>query len=270
MGFLQDPTPNKQTRLHHARLLQNFLRKILEFESSVFQPALRKRHHANGVKQLSPLDTVASLLLCKSTKTLQAIKTLCENSFGIDAVTLARSILENQIKASYVLKEDSRNRAFLFEYYGEVSNLKKSYDVLKDLDPTIQSFDKKLQINSDIQERYEKLREAEKKKLGKNYIKKSWSGKSIEEMIKEANIPEAIPYYDVSCKFSHPNMHQLQAYFDNAEDYPWTLPALQISLQFYLLLLKDLEKHFGLELDKNIDQLIDERSRIRFQEIDNI
>jgi len=229
----------------------------------------------------NPLQVVATFLFTKSTKTFRAIFILCAEGYGQDAMILSRSIFENYVHLAYIDKKDSSNRALLFITYGVIDNYKKT-EKIKEFENVKKYYGRNLQ--DEFIKRWgkgkteaEEIRNTECAKIiktfGKDKIdKNSWSLLSLRNMIKQIGDnrkeTEEIYYEQVywwASQFCHPDINCSNDYFSEEENniIITDLPndknvetALILGLEHYFMIAKITDKIIGLNLEKELDDLL--------------
>jgi|GEM_PF-2282728 len=255
---MQNKSKFAEEKTTSIKELESLCDKILSFHEEKFKSSM-----SGKVKTFTNLDHVVLFILPKSSKTLKSIRILTDNMHGEDALSLSRSIFENYINLSYILKENSENRADLFVNFG----LKQQYEKAKKHfgdrlpDEYSKSFDS--QFIEEYNKAYEKEDE-ELKTKGYKIKKNYWSRINIGEMADEVGVKSTYDtMYQFACQQTHTDSLGLLKYGESATDGEITIsdsPSIEDveesliwSMNYFLMLYRRIIKYFKFDFEQDLD-----------------
>lgn len=148
-------------------------------------------------------EFIAQFVLGKSATSFEAVRHLCRDGFGPDALMIARTIFENAINLAYINKRPAERAALFLEFehveeYRQMESLKKA-----------------LPSERVVSAEDENRIGAEYRKVRNNYKGASWSGESMQSMALECGL--GLQYaliYRIASGFVHGGPRSAHTYIE--------------------------------------------------------
>ena len=232
--------------------------------SNYYQILIKLDHLSNELLSNHPEPTrmKEGLLLyaiAKSTKTIEAIKVLCEKGMGEDATILCRSLLELTVIVEYILQDETDQlvkRYFSFDWI-------QRRKMMKILEQSTEA--KKISEETMIVEEIKREAGEADKEFEYNY---GWSSESIGKMftaVGKNKIYDTV--YNIQCSFCHSNPRTMNDYIkiENNQLVLQSGPSanlvketLVITCSAYYELLFQFNKFFKKNLDEELKSFEEE------------
>ncbi|MGE5484723.1 MAG: DUF5677 domain-containing protein [Ignavibacteriales bacterium] len=217
-----------------------------EFARMIAQAIGETASLLQGRGMSSDHEFIAQFVLGKSATSYAAVRHLCQEGFGPDALMIARTIFENAINLAYINRRpEERSRRFLeFEHveeYRQIEALKKA-------------FPGKRVVTAGDEERITDEYEAVKH----NYKGASWSGETMHAMAMECGLgPQYALIYRLASGFVHGGPRSVHTYIERqaghydvrlgAPDEEFTDRALLSAGMSVLIVLEEVCRAYGEE-----------------------
>jgi len=207
----------------------------------------------------------STMIIAKSYRTHGAIVFLCEQGYGEDSFTLARTLFEIMVNYGYIIQNDSEERLSRYTRH-EIVTRRKLLKFIKN-EPIFSSRFKEVFPNQDesilykeIEREYNRLMELYGKGFGE-----LWSGKKIVDMATDIGKKEAYStIYRLQCSHSHADISGISSSFsvdesgvtiDIGASKNWIREALAVSFDFFSYILERVNVQLNWEIKSELEQI---------------
>lgn len=158
------------------------------------------------------LKTLLYLQIVKMHTSFGATIELIKKGYGIDAMILVRSTLNNLINCAWIMERKQKTRAKKFIKYNFIIR-KKSLDLAKKYPAHLNHFKKILEEGKEVISSYKKVKKLFKKDFNK------WSGITISQMAKESKKEWDYDFvYSLASSLEHSDVQSLNQYIEGIDD----------------------------------------------------
>jgi hypothetical protein len=213
---------------------------------------------------------LSAFIFGKTYRTHNAVITLCEQGYGEDAFTLARTLFELMVNFAYITQSDSDENLFRYVNH-EIVPRKKMMNYIKSKPDLAKQFQERLALKTDadfvkfiqnVDQEYDRLITL----YDKSY-KKDWSGKNIAQMASEIGREDAYAtVYRLQCSHSHADISGISSNssvdsggltLDMEVSERWVAETLVVAFDFFFHILTEVNTQLGWGLEdalKNIEE----------------